>query len=270
MNKTIRTILSLLLAVMLTVGTAASAGAAVRYKIIYGCDQCPEGCGKDRLNELLADGRPDDERGSRNCAGGVYLNELLKRFGYCRDGKCSDSAPETTEAPAQKPTEKATEAAAKPTQPAATQPALIPTEPDVKPTEAHSAQTESGYKLNDYEKEVVVLINKIRRENGLNELTIDTELSRVARIKSQDMRDNGYFSHTSPTYGSPFDMMKSFGIKYRSAGENIAMGYRTPQSVVDGWMNSPGHRANILNSSFSKIGMGYIANGNYWTQMFIG
>ena len=98
----------------------------------------------------------------------------------------------------------------------------------------------------------------------------NAELSRVARIKSQDMRDRGYFSHTSPTYGSPFDMMKSFGIRYRTAGENIAMGYRTPQSVVDGWMNSEGHRANILNSSFTEIGVGYVASGNYWTQMFIG
>ena len=88
--------------------------------------------------------------------------------------------------------------------------------------------------------------------------------------KSQDMHDKNYFSHTSPTYGSPFDMMKSFGISYRTAGENIAKGYRTPQAVVDGWMNSEGHRANILNASFKQIGVGYYANGYYWTQMFIG
>ena len=84
------------------------------------------------------------------------------------------------------------------------------------------------------------------------------------------MRDKGYFSHTSPTYGSPFDMMKSFGITYRAAGENIAYGYRTPQAVVNGWMNSSGHRANILNARFTQIGVGYVAAGNYWTQMFIG
>lgn len=84
------------------------------------------------------------------------------------------------------------------------------------------------------------------------------------------MRDNRYFSHDSPTYGTPFQMMKSFGISYRSAGENIAYGYSTPQSVVDGWMNSAGHRANILNSSYSRIGVGYVASGNYWTQWFIG
>ena len=120
-----------------------------------------------------------------------------------------------------------------------------------------------------YEKEVVRLVNEIRVKNGLKELTYDWELSRVARYKSQDMKDNRYFSHTSPVYGSPFQMMKSFGISYRSAGENIAKGYATPAAVVNGWMNSSGHRANILNSSFTHIGVGYVADGRYWTQMFI-
>jgi len=122
----------------------------------------------------------------------------------------------------------------------------------------------------EYEKEVVRLVNEERTKNGLKPLTYDWELGRVARIKSQDMRDNKYFSHTSPTYGSPFQMMKSFGIRYRSAGENIARGQRTPKAVVDAWMNSSGHRANILNSSFTHIGVGYVSNGNYWTQMFVG
>ena len=124
--------------------------------------------------------------------------------------------------------------------------------------------------VSDYEKEVVDLVNEIRKEYGLSELTLNTELSAVARAKSQDMKDKQYFSHTSPTYGSPFDMMKTFGISYRTAGENIAMGYRTPEAVVDGWMNSEGHRANILNSSYKEIGVGYVSSGNYWTQMFIG
>jgi uncharacterized YkwD family protein/spore coat assembly protein SafA len=122
----------------------------------------------------------------------------------------------------------------------------------------------------NYEKEVVKLVNEIRVQNGLKELTYNWELSRVARYKSQDMRDNRYFSHTSPVYGTPFQMMKSFGITYRSAGENIARGQRTPQEVVNAWMNSSGHRANILSSSFTEIGVGYVADGNYWTQMFIG
>ena len=124
--------------------------------------------------------------------------------------------------------------------------------------------------VSDYEKEVVELINEIRKEYGLSELKINTELCAVARAKSQDMKDNNYFSHTSPTYGSPFDMMKTFGISYRTAGENIAMGYSTPKAVVNAWMNSEGHRANILNGSYKEIGMGHVSNGNYWTQMFIG
>ena len=128
--------------------------------------------------------------------------------------------------------------------------------------------TESS--VTNYEKEVIRLVNEIRRQNGLRELTYNWELCRVARYKSQDMKDNRYFSHTSPVYGSPFQMMKNFGITYRTAGENIAKGQSTPQAVVNAWMNSAGHRANILNASFTEIGVGYVAAGNYWTQMFIG
>jgi uncharacterized YkwD family protein/spore coat assembly protein SafA len=122
----------------------------------------------------------------------------------------------------------------------------------------------------NYENEVIRLVNEIRVKNGLNTLASDWELCRVARYKSQDMKDNNYFSHTSPIYGSPFNMIKNFGISYKTAAENIAKGQRTPQAVVDAWMNSSGHRANILNASYKKIGVGYVANGNYWTQMFIG
>lgn len=121
-----------------------------------------------------------------------------------------------------------------------------------------------------YEQEVVRLVNEQRAKNGLSALTHNWELSRVARYKSQDMADNRYFSHTSPTYGSPFDMIRAFGLSFRTAGENIAYGQRTPQEVVNGWMNSSGHRANILSSSYTQIGVGYVANGSYWTQMFLG
>ncbi|MBE6645429.1 MAG: SafA/ExsA family spore coat assembly protein [Ruminococcaceae bacterium] len=123
--------------------------------------------------------------------------------------------------------------------------------------------------VSEYESEVVRLVNVERARYGLSPLKEDWQLSRVARYKSQDMKDKSYFSHTSPTYGSPFQMMKSFGISYKSAGENIAKGYATPEAVVNGWMNSSGHRANILNKSFTHIGVGYVQSGNYWTQMFI-
>ena len=121
-----------------------------------------------------------------------------------------------------------------------------------------------------YESEVIRLVNQHRAQNGLKPLTANWELSRIARYKSEDMANQGYFSHTSPTYGTPFQMIRSFGLSYRSAGENIAYGQRTPAAVVDAWMNSSGHRANILSASYTQIGVGYCASGHYWTQMFIG
>ena len=122
------------------------------------------------------------------------------------------------------------------------------------------------------EKEVARLVNVERAKNGLPSLTYNWQLARVARYKSQDMINNNYFAHNSPTYGSPFDMMRSFGLSYTAAGENIAYGQRSPQEVMNGWMNSPGHRSNILNSRYTQIGVGYAKNSNgtkYWTQEFI-
>ncbi|OFI05928.1 chlorophenol reductase precursor [Clostridium acetireducens DSM 10703] len=126
--------------------------------------------------------------------------------------------------------------------------------------------------ISSIESEVIRLVNVERQKAGLPALKANSELSRVARYKSQDMADNKYFSHTSPTYGSPFDMMKKFGIRFSAAGENIAYGQRTAQEVMNGWMNSPGHRANILNSSFTEIGVGVYKSSSgvyYWTQQFI-
>ncbi|WP_309259866.1 CAP domain-containing protein [Bacillus cereus] len=136
-----------------------------------------------------------------------------------------------------------------------------------KPAEQKPA--EEAKSLSEFEQRVVELTNAERAKQGLPALKIDTELSKVARIKSEDMQKNNYFDHNSPTYGSPFDMMKKFGISYTSAGENIAQGQRTPEEVVQAWMNSAGHRANILNNGFTHIGVGYVESGNYWTQQFI-
>ena len=137
-------------------------------------------------------------------------------------------------------------------------------------TSAPDKEQTTGGVISAYEAEVIRLVNEIRRQNGLGELTASAELSHVARLKSQDMHDKGYFDHTSPTYGSAFDMLRSFGISYRTAGENIAYGYSTPQAVVDAWMNSSGHRANILNASYTQIGVGHVQDGNYCTQIFVG
>jgi uncharacterized YkwD family protein/spore coat assembly protein SafA len=122
------------------------------------------------------------------------------------------------------------------------------------------------------EEQVAALVNQERSKHGLQPLKLNWELSRVARYKSQDMIDKNYFSHTSPTYGSPFTMIKNFGISYRAAGENIAAGQKTPQEVMNAWMNSEGHRKNILSSQYTEIGVGYAKGGSYghyWTQMFI-
>jgi len=122
------------------------------------------------------------------------------------------------------------------------------------------------------EAQVIKLVNAERAKKGLSALKQNWELSRVARYKSQDMIDKGYFAHQSPTYGSPFVMMDNFGIKFSAAGENIAYGQKTPAEVMNAWMNSPGHRSNILSATYNQIGVGVAkaANGTYyWTQMFI-
>ena len=126
--------------------------------------------------------------------------------------------------------------------------------------------------MNSDEKEVFDLINKQRNANGLSPLKENSEIQRVARIKAQDMVNNNYFSHISPTYGSPFDMLKSFKISYNTAGENIA-GNSSNSSAVTAWMNSSGHRANILNGSFNQTGIGVVTGSKYgkiYVQMFIG
>ena len=134
-----------------------------------------------------------------------------------------------------------------------------------------SSSTETS-NMNSDEKEVFDLINKQRTNNGLAALKNDSEVQRVARIKAQDMVNNNYFSHTSPTYGSPFDMLKSFKISYKTAGENIA-GNSSNSSAVTAWMNSSGHKANILNSNFNYTGIGVVSSPKYgkmYVLLFIG
>lgn len=126
--------------------------------------------------------------------------------------------------------------------------------------------------LNTDEKEVFNLINQQRANSGLEALKIDSEVQKVARIKAQDMVNSNYFSHTSPTYGSPFEMLSSFKVSYRTAGENIA-GNSSNQAAVTAWMNSSGHKANILNSNFNYTGIGVVSSPKYgkmYVQMFIG
>ncbi|MFJ7509061.1 CAP domain-containing protein [Peribacillus simplex] len=138
------------------------------------------------------------------------------------------------------------------------------------PTSNHTVNREESQSV---EQQVLSLVNEERSKSGLPSLKMDTAISNVAILKSEDMRDSNYFNHTSPRYGSPFDMMKSFGISYKYAGENIAAGQPSADAVMKSWMNSPGHKANILNKNYTHIGIGHVTGGkytHYWTQQFIG
>lgn len=149
----------------------------------------------------------------------------------------------------------------------------------IYPNSSNSGSSSSGNSgsttsssMNTNEKEVFDLINKQRTNNDLKALVVDEELQRVARIKAQDMVNNNYFSHNSPTYGTPFQMLKSFNISYKTAAENIA-GNSTNSGAVSSWMNSSGHKANILNSSYNYTGIGVVSSSKYgrvFVQLFVG
>jgi len=139
-------------------------------------------------------------------------------------------------------------------------------------TNATNTNNTTNATIGSDEQVILNLVNDVRKNAGLSELKVDSEIMRVAEVKAQDMEDNNYFSHTSPTYGSPFDMLKSFGVSYKSAGENIA-GHSTSEKAFEAWMDSPGHKANILNSSYNYTGIGVVDSDRYGkmlVQMFVG
>jgi len=131
---------------------------------------------------------------------------------------------------------------------------------------------ENTSSASEYELKVLELVNIERAKNGLFSLSWDADLANVARAHSKDMSNRNFFSHTNPDGKSPFDRLKAYGISYSSAAENIAAGQSTPEEVVSGWMNSSGHRANILSKSSTKLGVGYYKSNSgykhYWTQCF--
>ena len=228
----------------------------------------------------------------------TQLQSLLNQCGFnACSNQISTDAKQTT-APAKAAPVKKAPPAAVPTKATADKatPAAVPTKatadkatPAAAPTKATPATadkvtaapakaatpapaTTASSNLGSYEQQVVNLVNKERAAAGLSALKVNTKLANVAETKAADLRDENYFSHTSPKYGSPFDMMKQFGISYTAAGENIAKGQRTPEEVMNGWMNSQGHRENILNANFTEIGVGYVTDSNgtgYWVQEFI-
>lgn len=128
-----------------------------------------------------------------------------------------------------------------------------------------------GSSSSDYVSEVVRLVNIERTERGLSALTMDTTLNAAAAERAKEIIVN--FAHERPDGSSCFTILQEYGVSYRTAAENIAGGQSTPEAVVNSWMNSPGHRANILNSSLRKIGVGYARGGQYgtyWVQLFTG
>ena len=119
---------------------------------------------------------------------------------------------------------------------------------------------------------VLKLVNAERKKAGLQPLTLSNKLTNIAYTKAKDMAEKNYFSHQSPTYGSPFDMLKQFGVSFSAAGENIAAGQKSAEEVMNSWMNSSGHKANILNANYTQIGVGFYRGGQYgteWVQLFI-
>ena len=151
-----------------------------------------------------------------------------------------------------------------------TETTTVATETTTNKVTETTTETTTSTVDNSVASKLLNLVNKARNENGLSSLTLNSSLSNVAQKKAEDMKNNNYFSHTSPTYGSPFDMIKSFGINYKTAGENIDKGQKTAEEVFNAWMNYSGHRANILNKNFTQMGIGYTSGNTYWSQMFIG
>jgi len=124
--------------------------------------------------------------------------------------------------------------------------------------------------MTGFEKQVLNLLNQERSKGGLSPLKGDySPLNTSARTKAKDMSTNHYFDHNSPTLGSPFDQMRNMGVQYSAAGENIAQGQKTPAEVMEAWMNSEGHRKNIMSPEFTHCGVGFTSEGDYWVQQFV-
>ena len=203
----------------------------------------------------------------------AFLTQYLQGYYYAKPATPVTTSPATTKPVTTTPVT-TTPVTAKPvtakpvtTKSVTTKP--VTTKPVATTPAKPSQPTQGTVATSEYATQVVTLVNQERAKAGLPALKVtNSTLRLVALDKAKDMYNNNYFSHTSPTYGSPFDMMKKYGVAYRAAGENIAKGQRTPQEVMNAWMNSAGHRANILSASFTTIGVAYY-NG-VWVQEFIG
>lgn len=139
-------------------------------------------------------------------------------------------------------------------------------QPDSTPDQ--TPEQDNGTAQGDYASQVAALVNAVRAQHSLAALTVDAKVQRAAQMRAAETAQS--FSHTRPNGSSFSTALTEAGVTYRTAGENIAYGQSTPQAVVDAWMNSSGHRANILSSRYTTIGVGYtVVNGTaYWAQLF--
>ena len=134
--------------------------------------------------------------------------------------------------------------------------------------ETEAPETEEPAELS-FAEQVVQLVNAERAKAGLAAVTLDKTMESAALVRAKETEVS--FSHTRPNGSSFSTALTEAGVSFKGSGENIAYGQKTPEDVMNGWMNSSGHRANILNSKFTKIGVGYYQNAkgtNYWTQLF--
>lgn len=152
---------------------------------------------------------------------------------------------------------------------------IVPLEIELSPTEKIKIALPNSTEpvdLSTYEQQLLDLVNSARASEGKAPLEYDPHVAKVAQLKAQDLLTSNYFDHVSPTYGGPSEMLTQFGINWTASGENIAAGQLTVDEVHEGWMNSPGHRENIMGEMFTHIGFGFVEGGGdygtYWVQMF--
>lgn len=188
----------------------------------------------------------------------INCNQATCKNSDCKSASCkqSTSSKPTTSTPST-PSKPTTSTPAAPSKPTSSAPSTGTTS---SPTQTNGTMA----------NQVLQLVNAERAKNGLGALTMNANASKAAQVRATEIVTS--FSHTRPSGQDPFTALKQFGVSYSTAGENIAYGYPDAKSVMTAWMNSPGHRANILNGSFKQVGVGvYQANGTYyWTQEFIG
>ncbi|MEU6868740.1 CAP domain-containing protein [Streptomyces sp. NPDC046876] len=177
----------------------------------------------------------------------------------------AESSPEATEQPVvqisrapQQPSAKPTTVSTKPQAPVAPKPVAAPASPaPASPATASGAVAE-----------VLALVNKERAAAGCPAVTLNAQLTKAAQDHSTDMAQHATMSHTGSDGSDPGQRITAAGYTWSSYGENVAYGYSTPAQVMDGWMNSPGHRRNILDCSYKEIGIGLAQPNSYWTQDF--